>query len=521
MHQILRSHSIPTKYSLLLPSRPSPHHTSSRQKEIVNSLQHSTLMTLLAEIEERVIEDMLAIESKGHETVFRELLQYIDLNTSAHLWMLGRNFYHVAYSRRHSLLELLELAKLIDKQIPNEHRNEWIRCLSIPIVTTTWDDDGLVSYRFTEYVSNYVFGYLSRVGLVDVCERLSTISPLLTEVREHGHLARSMLMKAFLPVIVSNRASIMSRNPEFYQDFRNYLKEKSPHMFKELESIEQNDIDGLQILECDVKCGAMISFDAYLLMILSLDDVENLRKLSSAPDFDCNMRVKRSIITQSPVLAHQPTLLHIAAFYGSINCFKFLLLNQADLKLTDLSHTRNNLVDFAVIGGNIEILQLCAENGVSFRDAAFCAIAYQRNDVFFWLLERGSFTLSDKNMDGLSLMDMAASCNNVAIARFLYDSAGPPQLQQSEEHQSALSAACVCDCLSIVEIICTREGEIPDETILEAILDSVRLDSLDVVKYLVGIYERLITPTVLESLIRASEQASLPGMKLYLQSLHL
>ena len=464
----------------------------------------------LLESEEFVIEAMMEVDAEGHTEVLERVLELVDLGNTDVIWMLGRNLYHVAFSRPHALIELLELAKLIDQKIPDGLRDEWRQSLSVSVVSECLDEDSSRSFYFTPHESNYFFGFLSTIGVADVCGRLQALEPLYLDEECVSH---RLVMKTLVHLMPSNRTTIKERFPKIYEVFRRYL-ERMPHLLSELDAMEKHDIDGLvatpsRVSGFDPQCASLISMDAYILMIISADDVELLKVLSAQPGFDVNMRLKKSLVAPTSSLCHQLTLIHVAAFYGAINCFRFLVMNNASLFLSDVRRFGNerDLVDFAVMGGNIEILRNCVQNGLPLKDAAHTAVAYHRNDVFHWLLENGNCTLGDTDEDGLTLMNMAASCNNIAIARYLYDHNAAPPIDDREDRPSPLFQACSVDCLSIVHLICTREPSIADDVIVGAMKSAISGNSLDVLKYLVEHYRSVVTPPVLSSLIQQAEKS--------------
>ena len=69
-----------------------------------------------------------------------------------------------------------------------------------------------------------------------------------------------------------------------------------------------------------------------------------------------------------------PTLIEYSAFFGSIKSFKFLLNCNARIN--------NDLPQFAVAGGNVEIIRICIEKKLVFDDECFeVAIRYHQNSI--------------------------------------------------------------------------------------------------------------------------------------------
>ena len=67
----------------------------------------------------------------------------------------------------------------------------------------------------------------------------------------------------------------------------------------------------------------------------------------------------------------------VAALFGSVKCFKYLMMNEYQIQ-EDVCKT-------AIAGGNIEIVHLCEQNGLLFNECLELAVMYHRYDLFEWL----------------------------------------------------------------------------------------------------------------------------------------
>jgi hypothetical protein len=112
------------------------------------------------------------------------------------------------------------------------------------------------------------------------------------------------------------------------------------------------------------------------------DDADGLRQISCHPNYSTETRIAATPFTPFSD-QHFPTLIQIAAFFGAVNCFKFLISQGAELRVTD--HNDMTLPQFAVAGGNIEIIRLCEQCGLHFLGALHTVVRYQRNEIFDWL----------------------------------------------------------------------------------------------------------------------------------------
>ena len=81
------------------------------------------------------------------------------------------------------------------------------------------------------------------------------------------------------------------------------------------------------------------------------------------------------------------TYVDIAAYSGSLNTFKFMLLNGS--KLTE--KTGKNAVE----GGCLEIAEICAQQQINLKNCLHDAIKYHRNDIAKWIFDEYGFTDRD------------------------------------------------------------------------------------------------------------------------------
>ena len=155
------------------------------------------------------------------------------------------------------------------------------------------------------------------------------------------------------------------RIPNCRQIFQNDLHEDFPLFFNKLmwTSIEEFE-DG-----CMKKS---------LLHALKYDDFEMLQQLSSAPDFNFNLLQNSPMLYCPVVIQNKATLLEFSALFGSINCFKFLTMNNADFR---------GVIDAApIIGGNTEIIRIWDASRPLQPSLIHTAMLFRRNDVINWMI---------------------------------------------------------------------------------------------------------------------------------------
>ena len=95
-------------------------------------------------------------------------------------------------------------------------------------------------------------------------------------------------------------------------------------------------------------------------------------------------------------MKNEISMLCFTAFYGSIKCFKYLLLNGCDI--TD------NLGNYAIAGANCDIIHYLEETQFKLDDCFLTCIRYHRNQYIDWLMDR-------YDIEPISLIECLQYCN--------------------------------------------------------------------------------------------------------------
>lgn len=117
------------------------------------------------------------------------------------------------------------------------------------------------------------------------------------------------------------------------------------------------------------------------------DDIESLIRISSVPNFNYNDIIMPKSHEVRHLLDSCPTLIQYAAFCGSVSCFKYLLVNNADIEVRSVyNNNKYSILYFAIAGGSYEIIRILEQKNVRFSSTALTASVYNlRNDFFDWL----------------------------------------------------------------------------------------------------------------------------------------
>jgi ankyrin repeat protein len=120
------------------------------------------------------------------------------------------------------------------------------------------------------------------------------------------------------------------------------------------------------------------------------------------------------------------TLICIASYFGAVNCFRYLLANNADPCLED-DHGRN-LTHFACAGGSLEILSMLSQFPVKWNstdaDGSTCvhyAALFGHPEALFWLWTSCNCDFSAVNVHKMSPLHFAAWRGEVKSIGFLVE----------------------------------------------------------------------------------------------------
>ena len=188
---------------------------------------------------------------------------------------------------------------------------------------------------------------------------------------------------------------------------------------KELMTHQGDRCGKFRHMEVDIESVARLRDDPFrdipLFRAVRDDDCESLQALMLEVDPNADW----SLFHQDPILDNLVdlktctenqngcfTLMELAAFFGSLECFKYLMMNGGDLQLAESS------VFGTLFSGNLEILHLIAREQTTFKSSFIpAAIRCFRSEIAFWMMEKQQVSLDE-------IAIVASSSNNLTM--FLY-----------------------------------------------------------------------------------------------------
>lgn len=184
-------------------------------------------------------------------------------------------------------------------------------------------------------------------------------------------------------------------------------------LFNELKEFRKTNFESIQNFKFDTKLPILNH-------AIQFDDAEFIQNYFSNPNNDVNMEYPISLFEpwcqkssfykfiEKPIRT-----IEMAALYGSVKCFKYLLLNGAK---TD------NCGPYAIDGGSIEIIRLVEQRKPFEMASLFQAVELHRYETFIWLFEsKGFVSEENKNQSNNNNNNNNINNNNNNSSTINYD----------------------------------------------------------------------------------------------------
>lgn len=468
-------------------------------------------------LEEKIIETLEEVPKLGPEGVVDELMKFCDFSKEANLWIIGRDLYHVGYAFPRYYISLADAAFVIKERLSDEFKKIWCDALDVSMVSISYDEDDSPTVSTSSHESIYFFGILARKKVVSIEEHVKFIYEKFKGMSE---FQKEPLYNALIPLLLTCSKIVSEACPELFAEQREFFMKSNKFIVDEIDNLIAGYKEDLIITPCTIECIKTddlpyISNDASMHIAFSQDDDDWLRLyLANHIDCDVNYEVQPSIVTPSELLLDHPPLVSVAAFYGAVRCFKYLMMNNASLGKID--HDGISVSQFATAGGSLEIFRLCEQYKVHDSQCAFVAVSYWKTDIINWIIANDDFDLSSSDdLHEQPLICFAASTNNISFVRFLLEngvSFWDHDIEESDD-ASPMEIACQWDCLSIVMLMCSTLQTIPIKLFKKCFVVSIEFNSFDILEFYASNYRSLITPDLLKEARKITETNMLPKMK--------
>ena len=190
---------------------------------------------------------------------------------------------------------------------------------------------------------------------------------------------------------------ISTRYVNLYEIFSKFFKENFPQFLEKFVDTFSKISDKFEKIKNNVFIQSIINDDENKLQESIIASQTNLNSLIYFPFINNKCSI---------------TLIGCCALFGSIKCFKYLLLNGANLEIGV-----NNL---AAAGGNMEIIKICEQNGYPVSQGAlYMAISYHKYELFKKLYFYGEEFHPNSKYDNLFLISSSAKNCSFKILEYL------------------------------------------------------------------------------------------------------
>lgn len=250
------------------------------------------------------------------------------------------SIYTCYLSRPHSHMRYIEL---------------FIKIAKLPLNTYTSDDYVL------SFTNNFFLYQLLLVGLVNI----SSIYELSSR--------STKMVKYFYPEIKEKYPNLPTLEKSTFGHIIKYVKQAG---------YEINDNDTQEIINKFIELRAKGENPDAVALSIRHDDIERLQQLLYQTNTPVDKKIEHSIFERFIFINddYSPSLIEYAAFFGSIECFKFLYQK--------LESFPQNLSQFAVAGGNYEIIHLCEQEKIQFDDESLMvSIRFFRSEITSYIEE--------------------------------------------------------------------------------------------------------------------------------------
>ncbi|OHS98803.1 ankyrin repeat domain protein [Tritrichomonas foetus] len=147
------------------------------------------------------------------------------------------------------------------------------------------------------------------------------------------------------------------------------------------------------------------------------DDCNMLQNIIAKEKATPNEYITPTIFGLSSFVVDKPTLIQYSCYFGSLKCFKYLILNDASLSYTDEKH--RSLIQFAVAGGNSEIIHILEQKPILFSRTLAISIEYHHDQLFKWIYEHHYQGKLKEDAISINIYQIAMSSNNVQALEFI------------------------------------------------------------------------------------------------------
>ena len=155
-----------------------------------------------------------------------------------------------------------------------------------------------------------------------------------------------------------------------------------------------------------------------IVQVIAKDDVGALDRIVHEGRFNVNMHVEKAILETHEMFQDEPTLVQLAAFYGK-QCFQYLRQKGASLSKKDKAG--RTVIQFAVAGGNMEIVQYLEGIGTDTAGVMHAAALYHQNDLFEYFFNKNKYAVAAIIPPYAGVMHCCAASDNAKLMMLCFE----------------------------------------------------------------------------------------------------
>jgi ankyrin repeat protein len=181
------------------------------------------------------------------------------------------------------------------------------------------------------------------------------------------------------------------------------IKRLKPKLFERIETLSKSCPDHLtefpiyaDLSDLDAISDLIHSVYPYgsLAYAIRTNDLRTVQRCSTDSAFSANSPMPSAYFGCYSLMKNEtPTLIEAAAFFGSTDVFRFLLITDSTWTLDrsqrlepDERERIQELVKWACAGGKTEIIRLCVQKGLDIAQCLDVAVLYHQHDIVKWIL---------------------------------------------------------------------------------------------------------------------------------------
>jgi len=244
------------------------------------------------------------------------------------------------------------------------------------------DQNGNLKKWFLNYVFNHAYEKrISFYGLILFTLHYCTVKGLyfFEEIYRYPSLKEEAIIRMFFFICFSEE--IYQFDEKAYEEELNFFTETASDLYEDMyishyTRLLQNDRELLKEISSFILPRESTSYSIFY------DDIEMFQQISSSPGFDFSQTFDFSAPEFVLIFSYdiyRADLLSFAALFGSVKCFKYILVNHNGFDSMIMQHCS--------IGGNLEILHLVLDFKTTFEGCLISSIINSNYDVFVWLIE--------------------------------------------------------------------------------------------------------------------------------------